>query len=154
MGVVRGPCLSVLSTAIRGTCATSRGCIELRGLANRSEGLGGPGSVDKSEGLGGRAGLEPVDKCEGLGAGLAWALSIKVRDWAGRARLVEVRGGRAGRHGQTTGRYSPTQSGTEHPCFILEAASQRKSGQPPAFPAAGCETWTRSDICYVSSQWV
>ena len=54
----------------------SRGCIELRGLANRSEGLGGPCPV---EGLGGRAGLEPVDKSEGFGAGLAWALSIKVR---------------------------------------------------------------------------
>ena len=66
MGVVRGPCLSVLSTAIRGTCAMSRGCIELRGLANRSEGLGGPGPVDKSEGLG----PGPVDKGEGLiGAG-------------------------------------------------------------------------------------
>ena len=81
MGVVRGPCLSVLSTAIRGTCAMSSGCIDLRGLANRSEGLGGPCPVDKSEGLGGRAGLEPVDKSEGLGAGLAWALSIKVRGW-------------------------------------------------------------------------
>ena len=78
MGVVRGPCLSVLSTAIRGTFAMSRGCqiwenrgwpfcwiagvtlagvtpglrrlawlIEVRGLANRSEGFGGSGPVDK-----------------------------------------------------------------------------------------------------------
>ena len=70
--------------------------IEVRGLANRSEGFGGPGPVDKSEGfrwagpaqgplikvreLGGWAGRGPVNKSEGLGsAGLAQALSIKVR---------------------------------------------------------------------------
>ena len=61
--------------------------IEARGLANRSEGLGWPGPVDKSEGfrwaglaqgpsikvrgLGGRAGPGPVDKSEGLG-GPGW----------------------------------------------------------------------------------
>ena len=72
------------------------------GPANRSEGLGWLGPVDKSEGFrlaglaqgpsikvrgwGGRAGLGPVDKSEGLGAGLARALSIKVRGWGpGRA---------------------------------------------------------------------
>ena len=57
--------------------------IEARGLANRSEGLGGPGPVDKSEGfkraglvralsikvrgLGSRASPGPVDKSEGFG---------------------------------------------------------------------------------------
>ena len=56
--------------------------IEARGLANRGEGLGWPGPIDKSEGfrwaglaqglsikvrdLGGRAGPGPVDKSEGL----------------------------------------------------------------------------------------
>ena len=39
--------------------------IEVRGLANRIEGFGGPGPVDKSEGFGGvRAGPGPVDKSE------------------------------------------------------------------------------------------
>ena len=42
--------------------------IEARGLANRSEGLGWPGPVDKIDGFGlaGRA-QGPVDKCEGFG---------------------------------------------------------------------------------------
>ena len=66
--------------------------IEARGLANRSEGFGGPGPVDKSEGFGwsGRAqgpsikvrdlGAGPVDKSEGLGrAGPAQAQPIEVR---------------------------------------------------------------------------
>ena len=69
--------------------------IEARGLANRSEGLGWPGPVDKSEGfrwaglaqgpsikvrgLGGWAGPGPVDKSEGLGAGLAQGQPIEVR---------------------------------------------------------------------------
>ena len=46
--------------------------IEVRGLANRSEGLGRPGPVDKSEGFG--------------WAGLAHGLSIKVRGWGGPGR--------------------------------------------------------------------
>ena len=53
----------------------------MRGLANRSEGL-----ANRSQGLGGRADPVPVDinlKSEGLGAGPARALSIKVRGWAG-----------------------------------------------------------------------
>ena len=43
-----------------------------------------------------------ANRSEGLGAGLAWALSIEVRGWAGRAWLIEVRGLRAGpaQHGQ------------------------------------------------------
>ena len=45
--------------------------IEVRGLANRSEGFGGPGPVDKSEGFG--------------WAGRARALSRKVIDLGGRA---------------------------------------------------------------------
>ena len=45
--------------------------IEARVLANRSEGLGWPGPLDKSEGF--------------RWAGLAQALSIKVRDLGGRA---------------------------------------------------------------------
>ena len=45
--------------------------IEVRGLANRSEGFGGPGPVDKSEGFG--------------WAGRAQGPSIKVRDLGGRA---------------------------------------------------------------------
>ena len=44
--------------------------IEARGLANRSEGLGWPGPVDKSEGF--------------RWAGLARALSIKVMGWGAR----------------------------------------------------------------------
>ena len=55
--------------------------IEARGLANRSEGLAWPGPVDKSEGF--------------RWAGLAWALSIKVRGWGGRAGpgpSIKVRG--------------------------------------------------------------
>ena len=77
---------------------------DARGLANRSEGLGWPGPVDKCEGfrwarlaqglsikvkgfIGGRAGPGPVDESEGLGAGPAQALSIKVRAWGpGRPR--------------------------------------------------------------------
>ena len=50
----------------------------MRGLASRSEWLGGragPGPVDNSEGLGDLAWLKEV---RGLGAGLARALSIKV----------------------------------------------------------------------------
>ena len=53
------------------------GMIEVRGLANRSEGLGQSGPVDKSEGysdqsikrrgLGGWAGPRSVDKCAGFG---------------------------------------------------------------------------------------
>ena len=74
MGVVRGPCLSVLSRAIRGTCAMSRGCIEVRGLANRSEGVWPievRGLANRSEGLGWPG---PVDKSEGFRwAGLAQA---------------------------------------------------------------------------------
>ena len=56
--------------------------IEARGLANRSEGLGWPGPVDKSEGFG-RGGLAqgPSIKVRGWGAGLAQGLSIKVRGW-------------------------------------------------------------------------
>ena len=71
---------------------------EARGLSTRSEGLGWPGPVDKSEGfrwaglaqalsikvraLGGRAGPGPVYKSEGLGRpGLAQGLSINVRGW-------------------------------------------------------------------------
>ena len=47
--------------------------------------------------MGGRAGLGPVDKSEGLGAGLAQALSIKVRGWRlGLANRSEGSGGRAG----------------------------------------------------------
>ena len=45
--------------------------IEVRGLANRSEGFGGPGPVDKSEGFG--------------WAGLSQGPSIKVRDLGPRA---------------------------------------------------------------------
>ena len=51
--------------------------IEARGLANRSEGLGWPGPVDKSEGF--------------RWAGLAQGPSIKVR-----ALPIEVRGWEAG----------------------------------------------------------
>ena len=78
--------------------------IEVRGPANRSEGL-----ANRSEGLEGRAGPGPVDKSEGFlsikvrdwGAGLAQALSIKVRAWgAGPAQgpvdKSEGLGGRAG----------------------------------------------------------
>ena len=71
--------------------------MEVRGLANRSEGL-----ANRSEGFnGGRAGPGPVDKSEGLKAGLAQALSIKVRAWgAGPAQgpvdKGEGLGGRAG----------------------------------------------------------
>ena len=56
--------------------------IEARGLANRSEGLGWPGPVDKSEGFR-WAGLAqgPSIKVRGWGAGLAQGLSIKVRGW-------------------------------------------------------------------------
>ena len=56
--------------------------IEVRGLANRSEGLGWPGPVDKSEGFR-WAGLAqgPSIKVRGWGAGLAQGLSIKVRGW-------------------------------------------------------------------------
>ena len=70
--------------------------IEARGLANRSEGLGWPGPVDKSEGFrwagrtqgpsikvkgfGGPGRPRPVDKSEGLGrAGPAQAQPIEVR---------------------------------------------------------------------------
>ena len=42
--------------------------IEGRGLANRSEEL-----ANRSEGL--------ANRSEGLGAGLAWALAIKVKGW-------------------------------------------------------------------------
>ena len=68
--------------------------IEVRGLANRSEGL-----TNRSErlvaglawalsikvtGIGGRTGLGPVDKSEGLGrAGSAKGLSIKVKGCEG-----------------------------------------------------------------------
>ena len=48
--------------------------IEVRGLANRSEGFGGRALSIKVKGLGGRAGPGPVDKSEGF-------LSIKVRGW-------------------------------------------------------------------------
>ena len=56
--------------------------IEVRGLANRSEGLGWPGPVDKSEGFE-WAGLTqgPSIKVRGWGAGLAQGLSIKVMGW-------------------------------------------------------------------------
>ena len=45
--------------------------IEAMDLANRSEGLGWSGLVDKREGLGGWTGPGPVDKSEGL-RGLGW----------------------------------------------------------------------------------
>ena len=70
-----------LAMTLRGDGQQKRGVwlIEVRGLANRSEGLRA-GPVDKSEGFGGQAGPGPVDKFEGFGkAGLALALSIKVR---------------------------------------------------------------------------
>ena len=54
--------------------------IEARGLANRSEGFGRPGPVDKSEGY--------------RWAGRAQGLSIKVRDlggWAGPGPSIKVR---------------------------------------------------------------
>ena len=82
--------------------------IEVRGLANRSEGLGRPGPVDKSEGfgwaglaqgpsikvrdLGGWAGPGPVDKSEGLGG----------RAGPGPVDKSEGLGGRAGRAGRPT----------------------------------------------------
>ena len=74
--------------------------IEARGLANRSEGLGWPGPVDKSEGFR-WAGLAqgPSIKVRGWGAGLAQGLSIKVRGWgAGLAQAlsIKVRGWGAG----------------------------------------------------------
>jgi len=73
------------------------GLIEVRGLANRSEGLGGragPGPVDKSEGF-------LSIKVRDWGARLAQALSTKVRAWvAGLAQgpvdKSEGLGGRAG----------------------------------------------------------
>ena len=48
------------------------------GVANRSEELTGrpAGLANRSEGMVGWAGLGPVDKSGGLGARLAWALSI------------------------------------------------------------------------------
>ena len=60
--------------------------IEVRGLANRSEGFGGPGPVDKSEGFR-WAGLAqgPSIKVRDLGGRADLGLSIKVRDWGGRA---------------------------------------------------------------------
>ena len=56
--------------------------IEVRGLANRSEGFGGPGPVDKSEGFGwaGRA-QGPSIKVRDLGGRAGPGPSIKVRDW-------------------------------------------------------------------------
>ena len=67
--------------------------IEARGLANRSEGLGWPGPVDKSEGFR-WAGLAqgPSIKVRGWGAGLAQGLSIKVRGWGRAGQPIEVRG--------------------------------------------------------------
>ncbi len=60
--------------------------IEVRGLANRSEGFGGPGPVDKSEGFGwaGRA-QGPSIKVRDLGGRAGPGPSIKVRGWGGRA---------------------------------------------------------------------
>ena len=60
---------------------------EARGLANRSEGLGWPGPVDKSEGFrwAGRAqGLSIKVRASGARAGPG--LSIKVRGWGGPGR--------------------------------------------------------------------
>ena len=49
--------------------------------------------------MGGRAGLGPVDKSEGLGAGPAQALSIKVRGWgAGLAQGLSTSGTHAQAH--------------------------------------------------------
>ena len=49
---------------------------------------------NKNEGLGGRAGLGPVDKSEGWGSGPAQALSIKVRDRGAGSRVsVAAAGG-------------------------------------------------------------
>ena len=61
--------------------------IEAMGLANRSEGLGWPGPVDKSEDLDGLGWpmQGPSIKVRNLGAGLAQAPSIKVRGWGGQA---------------------------------------------------------------------
>ena len=60
------------------------------GLANRSEGLANKsaGLANRSEGLANRS-EGSANRCEGLGAGLALALSIKVRDWgqAGQGRV-------------------------------------------------------------------
>ena len=54
--------------------------IEARGLVDRSEGLAEPfDKSDLSTDLGGPGWPKPVDKSEGLGAGPAQALSIKVR---------------------------------------------------------------------------
>ena len=79
--------------------------IEVRGLADRSAGLANrsEGLANRSEALGGRAGLGPVDKDEGLGAGLARALSIKVRAWGPGQPMqtlsIKVRGWGPGRPG-------------------------------------------------------
>ena len=55
---------------------------------------------------------------EGLGAGPAQALSIKVRGWGpGRPGTV--------RHGQTTGRHGPSRSGTEHPWLTHQLLGMR-----------------------------
>ena len=61
--------------------------IEVRGLANRSEGFGGPGPVDKSEGFGwaGRA-QGPSIKVRALGGRAGPGPSIKVRGWEGPGR--------------------------------------------------------------------
>ena len=110
--------------------------IEVRSLANRSEGLASrseglahrsEGLANRSEGLGGRAGPGPVDKSEGLGWPGGLGPVIKVRGWAGRAWQIEVRGlgpARPGtvRHGPITVRHGPSRSGTEHPCS-MEALS-------------------------------
>ena len=60
---------------------------EVRGLANRSEGLGWPGPVDKSEGFrwAGRA-QGPSIKVRALGGRAGPGPSIKVRGWVGPGR--------------------------------------------------------------------
>ena len=70
--------------------------IEARGLANRSEGLGWPGPVDKSEGFrwAGRA-QGPSIKVRDLGGRAGLGPSIKVRDLESQAGLgpsIKVRG--------------------------------------------------------------
>ena len=61
--------------------------IEVRGLANRSEGFGGPGPVDKSERFrwAGLAQGQSI-KVRDLGGRAVPGLSIKVRDWGGPGR--------------------------------------------------------------------
>ena len=74
--------------------------IEVRDLANRSEGLQ----------------LDPIDKSEGFGARLAQALSTKVRRWGG-LLLANRSEGSGCRAGLARPNHWPTRSGTEHPCI-------------------------------------